>query len=357
MPTPILTFDNHHHASHSPPLEQLHGRNVPYFESAARVDAIRMALQNAGLVHLRPTEQTIPLEEIQRTHAAPMLAYLQYTSAHAPELVRADFATYGLADMLTGDDLYYYEQTFPPRYVAQNTPQRGDFYIYDNTSPIGPGTWNAVHHSASVAYAGALAVCDGVSRVYALCRPPGHHAGRAFMGGYCYLNNAAIAANTLKALGKVAVLDIDYHHGNGTQDIFWDNPDVLVISIHAEPALEYPYYCGYADERGGASAEGLNINYPLPFGTDEAGYVATLTQALSKIRAYAPGALVISLGFDTYRGDPMAQFLLDMPSYTRIGAMIAGLNLPTLYVQEGGYAVGALGEMAVSFFEGVTGEQ
>ncbi|TVR24520.1 MAG: histone deacetylase family protein [Anaerolineaceae bacterium] len=354
MKKPILTFDNHHHEAHAPTIEQLHGRTVPYFESPSRIDAIRAALQADGLIDLQPTQAEISVDELARTHTRAMIAHMRYLSEKAPELIRQDFASYGLEHLLMGDE-YYYEQIFPTRVMrgySINENRRG-FHIFDNTSPVGPGTWPAITHSASVAYAGAHALLDGERRAYALCRPPGHHAGRDFAGGYCFFNNAAIAANALRQRGKIAVLDIDYHHGNGTQAIFWDDPGVLFISIHADPGQEYPYYCGWPDETGGVAAEGLNINYPLPFGTDEALYTQTLARALDDISAYNPAALVVSLGFDTLHDDPMAQFELTISSYARLGGMIDALGLPTLYVQEGGYHVDSLGAMAVSFFGGM----
>ncbi|MFW5691416.1 MAG: histone deacetylase family protein [Chloroflexota bacterium] len=359
MHTPILTFYTPHHSGHAPRIEQLHGRNVPYFETPRRVDVLRDALYDANLIDIREPQERISVETLSRTHSRAMINHLKYLSEHVDELVREDFAVYGMEHVMTGDE-YYYESIFPTQMMRRaavselSKNQRG-FFIFDNTGPVGPGTWGAIVYSATLAYEGARALLSGEDRVYAMCRPPGHHAGRTFAGGYCFFNNAGVAANVLRSRGKVAILDIDYHHGNGTQAIFWDDPGVLYVSIHADPAVDYPYYAGFADETGGEAAEGLTINYPLPHGTDEADYLLTLNRALDDIRQYEPAALIVSLGFDTIEGDPMARFRLNVDSYARLGALVAGLGLPTLYVQEGGYFVDKLGDMAVSFFNGVVG--
>jgi acetoin utilization deacetylase AcuC-like enzyme len=351
---PILTFDNHHHHHHAPQFEQLHGERVPYFESPARVDNIRQHLLSAGLIDLKPTEKTVTLDQLTTVHDRAMLEELQYLSQNAQKLVKADFEGYGLGHLAPTENAYFYEQVFPPpNLMRYRDRQPRGFYIYDNTCPVGTGTWDAITHSASVAYAGAQALIHGEQQAYALCRPPGHHAGRNFAGGYCFINNAAFVAKHLNQLGKVAILDVDYHHGNGTQDIFWDDPDVLFISLHGEPEREYPYYAGFAEEKGGENALGATINYPMAWGTSEADYLTTLDRALGDIQAYNPAVLVISLGFDTYIDDPISQFNITLDGYQTMGDKIASLGLKTLYVQEGGYAVDALGAMAGAFFTGV----
>ncbi|MBC8076666.1 MAG: histone deacetylase family protein, partial [Chloroflexales bacterium] len=188
-------------------------------------------------------------------------------------------------------------------------------------------------------------------------RPPGHHAGSDIYGGYCFLNNAAIAAAYLGRKGRVAVLDIDFHHGNGTQDIFYERDNVLYVSIHADPARHYPYFVGYADERGAGAGAGFNLNLPLERGVTNERYLAVLQQALDAVNAYGPRWLVVSAGFDTYGEDPVARndFALTGNAFTQIGARIASLGLPTLHVQEGGYAVAALGDNVVRYLLGVRG--
>jgi acetoin utilization deacetylase AcuC-like enzyme len=189
---------------------------------------------------------------------------------------------------------------------------------------------------------------------FALCRPPGHHAGREYMGGYCYLNNAAIAAQRCIEQGakRVAVLDIDFHHGNGTQDIFYDRSDVLFVSIHGDPTVCYPYFSGHANERGAGAGEGFNLNLPLPKGTAMPEFEAALFDASATIARYKADALIVSLGVDTFEGDPISHFRLGTSDYLRIGEMIEGLGVPTLFVMEGGYLVDEIGINAVNVLLG-----
>jgi acetoin utilization deacetylase AcuC-like enzyme len=342
----VRTFYSPNHAAHHPPLEFLHGRQVPYFEMPRRIDNLRQAVEGDQRFALEIPPLTIPREAITCAHDAAMVTYLETLAQNVQNIIRADFGIYHMGDQLTGDE-YYYESNFPKR--ARPDAAGRQFYLYDTVSPVGKHTFDAALHAANLAYHGALALRDGERVAYALCRPPGHHAGRDFMGGYCYLNNAAIAAYALMDMGKVAVLDVDYHHGNGTQDIFWDEPRALFASIHADPLQDYPYYSGFVDDHAGM------INLPLPHGSGEAAYLTALHTALAGIQAFGPAALVVSLGFDTFNGDPISSFQLDIASYEKIGRAVAALNLPTLYVQEGGYAVDQLGDMALSLFTGVLG--
>jgi acetoin utilization deacetylase AcuC-like enzyme len=190
-------------------------------------------------------------------------------------------------------------------------------------------------------------VQGGEQAAYALCRPPGHHAGVDLYGGFCYLNNAAIVARHLGA--RVAILDVDYHHGNGTQSIFYADPSVLYCSLHAHPDLDYPYYWGYADEMGQGEGRGTNRNYPLPLGISDEVYLATLKQALQDIHDFSPRFLVVSAGFDTVAGDPVGSFSLTTDGVAQVGEAIAGLSLPTVVLQEGGYLIERLGDDAVAF--------
>jgi acetoin utilization deacetylase AcuC-like enzyme len=216
------------------------------------------------------------------------------------------------------------------------------------------GTWDAIKSSHDVAQTAASLLWVGADAAFALCRPPGHHAGTRFAGGYCYINNAAVAAEWFREAGaeRVAIIDIDYHHGNGTQEIFWRRGDVLVASIHADPRVEYPYFLGHADERGEAEGEGCTLNLPLPHGTEFKPWAAALDTACAAVDRFAPEVLVVSLGVDTFHGDPISQFRLDTPDYPRIGARLRGLNRPTLFVMEGGYAVDAIGRNAVGVLTG-----
>ena len=353
----MRTYYTPHHAGHAPRIEQLHGHTVPYFESPTRIDVLLEALTEAGLVDIHEPETLISENEIAKTHNRKMITHLRYLSENVETIIREEMGIYGLENLIRGDE-YFYESIFPTKLMrakagpdARET-QRG-FYIFDSTAPVGRETYSAIVHSATLAHQGARALLGGEQHVYAMCRPPGHHAGRDFAGGYCFFNNAGIAANVLRNRGKVAILDVDYHHGNGTQAIFWDDPSVLYVSIHADPAVDYPYYAGYADEDGGEAAEGLTINYPLPLDTDQEMYLNTLDQALDDIREFEPATLIISLGFDIVAGDPMARFKMHEDGFKAMGERIAALNYPTLYVQEGGYDLDQIGTMAVAFFKGV----
>ncbi len=345
----ITTFYSASHLKHAPHIEFLHGQNVPYFEMGCRLETIKQHLLDDKLIDLHIVDTPIEISLIHPAHDPKMIDYLRDVSENVERYIRDDFAIYHMEDQIE-DDSYFYESVFPP----QSTD---GFYIYDSVSPIGKHTWDAVLMSATLAVRGADVLLNGEGMAYALCRPPGHHAGRRFMGGYCYVNNAAVAAYHLKSRGKVAILDIDYHHGNGTQEIVWDDPDLLFVSIHADPTQDYPHYVGFASETGGNNAPDSNINFPLRHGTTPDVYLDTLDDALRRIQAFDPSSLIISLGFDTYKEEPMGHFLLDISHFEIIGRKISALGFPTLYVQEGGYAINALSAMGVSFFRGVLEER
>ena len=234
----------------------------------------------------------------------------------------------------------------------------GELGWYSNSTscPITAGTWPAIFASAQVAVHGAdrLQAKPGhagkAEPVYAMCRPPGHHAYPDLMTGVCYLNNAAIAAQQLvRRFGKVAVIDIDVHHCNGTQFMFWDRPDVLVCSVHVDPNLTAPYYAGHADETGGAAAAGCNFNQPLPWATPDAPWLDAIDAALARVSAFRPGALVVSLGFDAGEHDPVATFKITEAGFAEAGRKLAAAGYPSLLVQEGGYLGPALGAYLRSF--------
>jgi len=248
------------------------------------------------------------------------------------------------------------------------------YYAFGWASPILEGTWEAAYWSAQCAVTAAALVRQGQPTAYALCRPPGHHAAADLYGGYCYLNNAAIAARHLQqpslnsarepaerpeALGggatvdtiPVAILDIDYHHGNGTQIIFYSDPTVLYCSLHAHPDEDYPYYWGDTDERGTGPGEGTNRNWPLPKGTGDEAYLVALDQALAAIREFAPRYLVVSAGYDTVQGDPEGGFRITTGGLKEIGRRIAALALPAVIIQEGGYLLESLGQHTVAFLQ------
>jgi len=227
------------------------------------------------------------------------------------------------------------------------------YYCFDPQTPFMERTWEAALSSARCALSAADLLLEGEDSVYALCRPPGHHAGRDYYGGYCYLNNAALAAKKLLQRGRPAILDIDYHHGNGTQDIFYSSAEVMYVSLHADPNFAFPCFSGYRNERGEGAGRGYNANFPLPLDTDEAGYHTALDMALDEIRRFAADFLVISLGVDTVREDPLGGLKLSKESFRPIGEKIGKLGTPVLVVQEGGYNLSLAGRCVANFLEGI----
>jgi acetoin utilization deacetylase AcuC-like enzyme len=218
------------------------------------------------------------------------------------------------------------------------------WHTVDTACPIGPGTWAGACAATDVAATAAQLVLDGEDAAYALCRPPGHHAYRDQAGGFCFLNNSAIAAAHLRQRHeRVAILDVDVHHGNGTQGIFYRRPDVFTVSIHADPVAYYPFVWGYAHERGEGDGQGSNLNIPLPIGTGDDGYIAALGMAKTAIAAFAPTALVLALGLDASEHDPLAALKITTDGFRRIGEAVARFGLPTVMVQEGGYLSDILG--------------
>ncbi|HIJ65586.1 MAG TPA: histone deacetylase family protein [Candidatus Hydrogenedentes bacterium] len=228
--------------------------------------------------------------------------------------------------------------------------------VFDTDTPIGEHTFEAAAASAGCALTGADLLLAGERCVYALCRPPGHHAGHDYCAGFCYLNNAALAATRLRGSDearRVAILDVDYHHGNGTQEIFYDSGEVFYVSLHADPRTAYPYRWGFREQTGAGPGSGCNLNLPLPHGTDEATYLEALERALDAVAAHAADFLIVSLGTDTFIGDPLGTFTLSTESYGKIAGRAAKLGLPTLVVQEGGYNLDAIGECVTNFCTGL----
>ena len=321
------------HLRHDGGLELHRGELVPCYESPARADYIRVALVDAGHVLVAPG--AFGLDALSGVHDGGFVDFLRTAYARWQEEGRS-------GSMLPSG--------FPARSLRRDRVPSGingamGYYAFDAGTPIVAGTWDAAFAAAQCAMTAAALVADGEPAAYALCRPPGHHAARSAYGGYCLLNNAALAAQHLRdrGFGRVALLDVDYHHGNGTQDIFWERDDVLFVSIHGTPETEYPYFLGYADERGAGAGEGFTLNLPLPRGTGWGGYAAALDTALAAIDEFRADALVVSLGVDTFEGDPISTFRLGADRFAQIGARLAALRLPTVLVQEGGYAVEEIG--------------
>lgn len=322
---------------HAPAVELHNGGFVAYAESVDRADGIAAALGPA----LPATD--FGMAPLRAVHSAEYLAFLE--TAHAD----------WLAAGRSGDAIPY---VFPivgrrPLKLDRIDARLGRFAM-DMGTPIAAGTWAAAYAGAQVALSALQPLLASEARTsFALCRPPGHHAGADYCGGYCYLNNAAIAAEAAITAGRhVAILDIDYHHGNGTQDLFWTRANPLFVSLHADPATDYPFYWGHADEAGTGDGAGATLNLPLPQGTTLSAYREALAQALARISAFAPDLLVISFGADTFAGDPISHFALQTGDFTVLGGDIAALGLPSLIVMEGGYAVSALGANVAAFLNG-----
>jgi acetoin utilization deacetylase AcuC-like enzyme len=238
------------------------------------------------------------------------------------------------------------------RYPASAVGQAG-YHMADTSCPISAETWESACWSAWSAVDAADAVMSGERAAYALCRPPGHHAFADVAGGFCFINNSAVAAQRLRGeAARVAILDVDLHHGNGTQGIFYARPDVLTVSIHADPIRFYPFFWGHADERGEGPGLGYNLNLPLERKSGDDAFLAALEGGLRRIRAFAPEALVVALGLDAFEGDPFGGLSVTTPGFARIAERIAGLGLPTVVVQEGGYLCDALSANLTSFLTG-----
>lgn len=328
------------HVLHAPQEEYEQGKTIPYREQPDRVRIIYEHLLARGLGQPVRVSGPASIDDLFAIHSLQMLDFLEAVS-HS----------------LQGKDEYLYPEFFPIRGSMTTRPRslagRLGMYCTDPYSPVGADTWQVLRAAAGLALQGAeLLLREESGCAYALTRPPGHHAGPDFFGSYCYVNHAALAASRLVSLGRVAVLDIDYHHGNGTQAIFWEEPRVLYASLHIDPNYDFPYYNGYSHETGGPQAPGSIYNLPLAPGTTSSTYLSALDALLGSIRAFKPAALVVSLGYDAYSGDPLSAFRLEASVYAAIGGRIASLNLPTLFIQEGGYALEALPLLAENFISG-----
>ena len=341
----MLTFHNPHHRLHQGQHEMFRGRLVPCHETPQRLEHVLAELERRGSGPLCTPAHTLDADlpgltaALAATHDA---RYLQFIAHAWDEWVALD-------PLNAGRDALPSVWPAPGMRVdvlPENFAARLGLFAFDAGTPLTAGTWPAARAGAACALAAARAVAGGsVRSAFALTRPPGHHAGRGFFGGYCFLNNAALAAQALRDGGaeRVAVLDVDYHHGNGTQEIFYTRSDVLTISIHGDPRTEYPFFLGHADERGAAAGTGFNLNLPLARGSDFARWREALTAGLAATRAFGADALVVALGVDTFEGDPISGFRLRTGDYPLVGRAIAAADLPTVFVFEGGYAVDAIG--------------
>ncbi len=325
----ILVYDDRHRVHHV--------RERGYVERPARVKALVESLRPTELFNVE-APRNHGESAIRRVHDGGFVSYL-----------KAVCRTLEQAKPV-------YPYVFPIRRPDRKPRElaiRAGYYCIDTFTPLDRNAYEAARASVNVALSAMeKLIRDGSGLAYALCRPPGHHAERKAFGGFCYFNNAAIAASELSRLGPVALLDLDFHHGNGTQDIFYRRSDVLTVSVHGHPNYAYPYFSGFGDETGEGEGKGFNFNFPLPEESGPERYFETLQKALKQVHQFKPRFLVVSLGFDTMTGDPTGAFLLTAASLREIGRRLGRLNHPTLVVQEGGYNLRNLRRGAVAFFSG-----
>ncbi len=316
-------------------IHHIHERG--YVEAPVRISSIRKGIMQTGLFDIIGAKH-FPEKHIKAVHEPAFVEYLKRMCL----------------TIEAGKSVYPY--VFPIRNAAKppkEMPVRAGYYCIDTFTPLNRNAYKAAKGAVDCALTAAGQLLEGYRLSYALVRPPGHHAERRVFGGFCYFNSAAIAANFLSSYGRVAVLDVDYHHGNGTQDIFYDRDDVLTVSIHGHPRFAYPYFSGFAEERGVGNGVGRNRNYPMPEILDGPAYHKTLARALRRIASFRPKGLVIALGLDTARKDPTGTWSLSPADLQTNGRMIGRLRLPTVVVQEGGYRSRSLGVNARSFFTGL----
>jgi acetoin utilization deacetylase AcuC-like enzyme len=327
----------------------------------------RTELHGGELVrpHESPERAQIVLERVQAERLGEVIAPAKFGTAALLRVHDADYVAFlehAWRDWAAaGNRGEAIPDCWPARRMTQRLPRSiagklGYFAMAGETS-ISHGTWEAARAAADVALTAAMQIKDGARAAFGLCRPPGHHAARDLYGGYCFLNNAAIAAQYLRDAGaaRVAVLDVDFHHGNGTQDIFYDRADVLYVSLHGDPADAFPYFSGYADEAGTGAGSGFTVNLPLPVGTGFDAWRDALRAALTRIANFRADALVVSLGVDTFAEDPISFFRLQSADFLTYGQMLGACALPTLFVLEGGYAVGEIGINVVNVLSGFEG--
>ncbi|MBB6521259.1 histone deacetylase family protein [Pseudoteredinibacter isoporae] len=332
------------HSDHWLRYEYSGGQAKPCFEKPDRVEFVKREILNRRLGSILLAEE-FSLDHLCAVHDESYIRFLQECWAQWVKEMNPE---------LDAIATVFNRQSFADHIEPRSIEARLGKYSADLTAGLGPKSWYAIEASAHVALSGAKQLLGGEKAMFSLCRPAGHHASAALMAGYCYVNNAAVAAQYCLDQGcdRVAILDIDYHHGNGTQSIFYERSEVFVASIHADPDQEYPFYAGRADECGALKGLGANLNIPLSLGTTAwPEYQTALQQSMDAIASYKPDVLIVSLGVDTYEEDPISHFRLSSDDFTKIGKQLAALDLPSLFVFEGGYAVGAIGVNTVNVLE------
>lgn len=322
---------------HYPSQFLVNGRLQPNPEVPGRIDALLGAVEQRGDSVVAPPDYG--LAPVAAVHTAEYLSFMAHIHTRWGRIE-------GASDEVIPNVHPRGESAGYPRSAVG----QAGYHMTDTACPISEHTWDSALASSHTATHGAHLILAGEHAVYALCRPPGHHAFGDLAGGFCYFNNCAIAAERLRASAKrVAILDVDVHHGNGTQGIFYRRADVLTVSLHADPIRFYPFFWGHRNERGEGPGLGYNLNLPLARGSDDDTYLAALPEALARIRSFCADVLVVALGLDAFAGDPLAGLGVTTAGFGRIAAAVAGLELPTLLVQEGGYLCPALGENLASF--------
>jgi acetoin utilization deacetylase AcuC-like enzyme len=341
----MLSVFSEKHALREAKTELYGGELVPPFECPVRAEHILERLKAVNLGKIIAPEE-FGLDPVKRIHDEAFLGFLEQcwdiwtTSGYKGEAMPT---------------------VWPARGMRQRIPNHIDgllgYYAMSGETSITNGTWEAARTGANVALTAQAAMQQGANEAFALCRPPGHHAAADMYGGYCFINNAAVAAQAFLDQGasRVAIIDVDFHHGNGTQAIFYNRSDVMFLSLHGDPKDAFPHFLGYADETGDGAGEGFNFNYPMGPGTNFQAWGSALEDACDKVRNYGPDAVVISLGVDTFEHDPISFFKLTSDDFKRYGATIAALKLPTLFVMEGGYAVEEIGINTVNVLQGYEG--
>jgi acetoin utilization deacetylase AcuC-like enzyme len=345
----VYAVDSAAERNHDPATEVMAGAPMRYQESPRRTAEIRAALAADPSMTFRGLDEH-GLAPVLAVHDRGLVRFLEgawsaWHSAH-PRSRQAIPDTFANPRLRTG--------------MGEQRPPTGvdgalGYWCFDSATPIVAGTWPAARAAVDVALTTLDLVLGGEPAAYGLSRPPGHHAPRSAFGGYCYLNNAGIAAeHACRATGgRVTVLDLDYHHGNGTQQLFYHRADVQYVSLHGDPDRAYPYFAGYADETGAGPGLGATVNLPLPAGVDDAGYLAALRAALDRVEAFGPDLVIVSFGTDTAAGDPLGDLRLSRDGYAGAGATLGALRRPTVVLQEGGYAVDRIGSDVAAFLNGL----
>lgn len=328
---PVKALFDDRQRQHDPQYFMANGAILPNPEQPARIEALMDGASAAGCVFQPPADAGIG--PIAALHSAEYLIFLQTIHARWRRIPGAG------AEVIPNVHPAARSNGYPRSAVGQ-----AGFHQADTACPIAAGTWPAAYWSAQSAISGADLIASGEPAAYVLSRPPGHHAFADLAGGFCFLNNTAIAAERLRQSGlRPAIVDVDVHHGNGTQGIFYDRDDVLTVSIHADPARFYPFFWGHAQERGKGRGLGCNLNLPLARGTGDDDYLQTLDIALQRVAGFGAGAIVVALGLDASADDPFQGLAITGDGFARIGAALAAPGLPVLFVQEGGYLSDTLG--------------